>query len=158
MKKIRAVALCLIRRGDELLLERTEDERTGVTFYRPIGGTVEVGETSKEAVAREVREELGAAISEPRLLFVIENLFEYEGELGHEVDFLYEAELLDSRLYEREEVEGMEGDAPYQAVWTPLDWFRDRPKDAKLVPDGLLYLLLEQKSGRESVVRHIRTR
>ncbi|WP_397376708.1 NUDIX domain-containing protein [Paenibacillus sp. p3-SID867] len=40
-----------------------------------VGGTVEYGESSKETIIREVREELNAEIQEPKLKFVIENLF-----------------------------------------------------------------------------------
>ncbi|KAA2298336.1 NUDIX domain-containing protein, partial [Clostridioides difficile] len=60
---IRTVSLCVIRRGEELLLEEFFDEDVGITYHRPIGGTVEYGESSKITVIREVKEEIDADIS-----------------------------------------------------------------------------------------------
>jgi ADP-ribose pyrophosphatase YjhB (NUDIX family) len=64
-------------------------------FHRLVGGGVELGERSVEAVVREIGEELGTMLLEPRLLGVLENLFVFEGEAGHEVVFVYAGELAD---------------------------------------------------------------
>jgi ADP-ribose pyrophosphatase YjhB (NUDIX family) len=66
--KIRTVSLCIIRRGKDILLEESFDEAVNKSFYRPVGGTVEYGESSRLTVMREVKEEINAAITEPRLL------------------------------------------------------------------------------------------
>jgi ADP-ribose pyrophosphatase YjhB (NUDIX family) len=58
-------------------------------FHRLVGGGVELGERSVEAVVREIGEELGTTLHDPRLLGVLENIFDYEGEPGHEVVFVY---------------------------------------------------------------------
>jgi ADP-ribose pyrophosphatase YjhB (NUDIX family) len=65
---IRAVSLCVIRRRDEFLLEETFDQVTNITYYRPVGGTLEIGENSKNTVIREVKEEINADITDPKLL------------------------------------------------------------------------------------------
>lgn len=153
---IRTVSLCLIRRGDQILVEETYDKAVNKTFYRPVGGTVEYGENSKETIIREVKEELNAEIQEPKLKFVIENLFTYLDQIGHEVDFIYEADLVDNDLYKREVIEGIEGINPYKAVWKSINEFEDNEQE-KLVPDGLLDLLLANHSERISNVEHIRT-
>ncbi len=44
-------------------------------YHRLIGGSVEPGETHREAVIREVREELDAAIRDLTYLDVVENIF-----------------------------------------------------------------------------------
>lgn len=57
--------LCMIYRGDEILLQnRVADKWPGVTFP---GGHVEDGESFVEAVKREMREETGFDIGEPRI-------------------------------------------------------------------------------------------
>ncbi|WP_148616055.1 NUDIX hydrolase [Nocardioides rubriscoriae] len=62
-------------------------------YHRLIGGGVELGETSREAVLREVDEELGAAVHDLRLVTTVENIFRFDGALGHEVVFLYSGRL-----------------------------------------------------------------
>lgn len=68
---------------------------TGRRWHRPLGGNIELGETARDAAVREIREELDTTIEPPRLLTVLENIFELNGELGHEVDFIYGATLPD---------------------------------------------------------------
>lgn len=154
--KIRTVSLCLIRRGDQILVQETFDEALMKSLYRPIGGTVEYGENSKQTVIREVMEEIGAEIEEPKLIFVIENIFEYLDQTGHEIDFIYEAELIDRNLYNKEHMNGIEGETKYKAVWKPIFGFWDNP-DEKLVPDGLLELLLNQDKEKISNIKHTST-
>ena len=151
--KIRTVSLCLIRRGQEILVEETIDPMVNKTFYRPIGGTVEYGENSKDAVIREVREEINAEISDPKLIFVIENIFKYLDQVGHEVDFIYEAELADKTLYNKAILDGTEGVVKYKAVWKPIHEFTSNPTE-KLVPDGLLELLLQKNEQETNVIQH----
>ena len=64
-------------------------------FHRLVGGGVELGERSVEAVVREIGEELGTALLQPRLLGVLESIFVFEGGPGHEVVFVYTGELGD---------------------------------------------------------------
>lgn len=58
-------------------------------FHRLIGGSVELGETHREAIVREVDEELGAEIRNLTYLAAVENIFRMNGTLGHEIVFLY---------------------------------------------------------------------
>ena len=90
-----------------------------------------------------------------KLKFVIENLFTYLDQIGHEVDFIYEADLVDLN-YTKEVIEGIEGINPYKAVWKSINGFENN-KQEKLVPNGLLDLLLANYSGRISKVERIRT-
>lgn len=133
-------------------------EEDGVTFYRPIGGTVEYGEDSKSAVIREVKEEINEDIIEAKLLGVIENIFRYGDEVGHEFDFIYSAQFLNPEPYEKAVVHGVEQDMPFIAVWKPVSDFRNDPK-IKLVPDGLFELLTnEGKSDSIHHIKHISTK
>lgn len=62
-------------------------------FHRLIGGSVELGETHREAIVREVDEELSARIVDLTYLGIVENIFRYNGELGHEIVALYSGRL-----------------------------------------------------------------
>jgi len=88
--KYRASSLCIIKRDDTILLEQFPEER-GIITFRPVGGTVEYGEDSKSAVIREVKEVINEDIIEAELIGVVENIFPYYSEIGHEYDFIYEA-------------------------------------------------------------------
>jgi 8-oxo-dGTP pyrophosphatase MutT (NUDIX family) len=133
--RIRAIAIGMIVRGDELLVYRGHDGTKGETFYRPLGGEIEFGETAEDALAREFREELGVELDNVRYLETIENIYEFEGHPGHELIRVYEARLAPSSLYERDQWESELGHGV--VLWKQLDDFVREP----LYPDGLLQLL-----------------
>ena len=69
------------------------DPRDGTIVHRLLGGHVEFGEYAIDAAVREIEEEVGVEIPTPSLLAVVENIFEFHGMWGHEVIFVYHAEL-----------------------------------------------------------------
>jgi ADP-ribose pyrophosphatase YjhB (NUDIX family) len=62
-------------------------------YHRLIGGSVELGESHRTAIIREVDEELGAAIQDLAFLSTVENIFEIDGVTGHEIVFVYSGRL-----------------------------------------------------------------
>lgn len=121
-RDVRPLAVGVPRRDDELLLSRLHDDASDETFYRPIGGALEFGELSHEALEREFHEELGVRIEEYELLETLEVTFTFGGTEGHEIWFLYEVSFVDDWPYERDEVRGEEDDGgSYTAVWLPVD-------------------------------------
>ena len=62
-------------------------------YHRLIGGGVELGESHRDALVREVEEELGATVHDLTFLAVLENIFRLDGQLGHEIVFLYSGRL-----------------------------------------------------------------
>jgi len=62
-------------------------------YHRLIGGSVELGEPHRDAIVREVAEELGATIHDLAFLATVENIFLIDGEPGHEIVFLYSGRL-----------------------------------------------------------------
>jgi len=140
-ESIRPIAICLFRRGARILVSEAYDSSKQEYFCRPPGGGVEFGEPSRDAVRREIREELGAEIEGLELLGVLENIFLYEGAEGHEIVFVYDAHFTDKRMYELDELQGYEQeiDARFVARWYTPDELRE--KNVRLVPEGLTELL-----------------
>lgn len=137
MSFIRFVALCVFRKGSRILVGADYDDVKDEEFLRPLGGSVEFGETALEAVRREMREELHADISEPVQLGVLENIFTYRGGPGHEVVAVFDAQLVDRTLYDMERVPLHEELRGTEAHWIDLS----DPPEMPLYPDGLLDLL-----------------
>ncbi|MEV8508128.1 NUDIX domain-containing protein [Actinoplanes sp. NPDC051475] len=138
MTAIRPIALAAVRRGDDLLVFEGHDATKGETFYRPLGGGIEFGEPAVEALRRELREELAAELSRVELLGVLENIFAAFGRQGHEIVFVYAADLAEPSLYERDDV-GRIIDEGSPVSWQPLSRFTRG--EAILYPTGLLELL-----------------
>jgi len=118
---MRAVALCLLEHQGRLLLQEFWHEHDNYHYYRPPGGGVEHGERAGDAVRREMREELNTEISDPELIDVLENIFEYGGETKHEIVFLFRAEVLDERITGVPELQLMDNTYNFRAVWKPLE-------------------------------------
>ncbi|MEU8639010.1 NUDIX hydrolase [Amycolatopsis sp. NPDC048633] len=137
---IRPIALGLIRRREQILVFEGRDDVKGETYYRPLGGGVEFGERSDDALVREFREELDASIVVKERLGVLENVYAYRGNPGHEIAFVYEAEFVDAGLYARDEMKIL--DDPATARWVDLQDFRNGSKI--LYPAGLTELLLSE--------------
>jgi ADP-ribose pyrophosphatase YjhB (NUDIX family) len=89
-----------------------------VPFHRPLGGHVEFGEYALDTINRELFEEINQRLTEVRLLGVLENIFEWEGELQHEVVFLFRAGFADPAAYEIAEQAILdEADGRSRVIW-----------------------------------------
>src|SRR5262245_28429314 len=64
-----------------VLLHRAEHE----SFWTLPGGRAEHGETAEQTIRREMLEEIATGVLVDRLLWVVENFFEYEGVSYHEL-------------------------------------------------------------------------
>ena len=140
--KIRPLALCVFRRGDKIFLAEGYDSHEDKVFYRPIGGKIEFGERGHETVAREVMEEIQAAVSDVIYLGALENIFRFEGQPGHEIALIYDGCFTDVSLNRDDAVlQGRDdGGILYYGRWKTLDFFRN-VSAPPLYPDGLLELL-----------------
>jgi ADP-ribose pyrophosphatase YjhB (NUDIX family) len=136
--RVKSKAMGLIWRNSELLLEEVREPDGTHIGYRPLGGNIEFGEKSWETLEREFMEELGEDIKITKLHSVIENIFEWGGEAGHEIAFMYEANLLQKSTYDEEMVVRMDvsnGGQLKTAYWkNPFDL----PAGSKLLPVALL--------------------
>ena len=79
---VRGVAIC----DGRLLLCRAKG---GKSTYLP-GGHIEFGESAREALLREVREELGVEATTGRFLGVVENSFLQHGKPHAEINVVFE--------------------------------------------------------------------
>ncbi|PSQ16488.1 NUDIX hydrolase [Halobacteriales archaeon QS_8_69_26] len=143
MPGIQTTVLGIVRRDDEYLVQRLTDAG-GDPFYRPIGGGVEFGEASGEALEREFREELDAGLAAGPTVGTIENRFTWGGERQHEWVIARRAAFEDDARYDRDRFAGEDagGRIQYEATWHTLDALRTGPEP--LYPDGLGELLAGQ--------------
>ncbi len=136
---IRPLALCIFHHNGKILVNQFHDATSSESFFRPIGGGIEFGERSLDAVVREVQEELGLAIHNVELIGTLESIFTYAGKPGHEIVQVYDACFDDASVYEKPWLDGCESDgAEFRAVWCDSTSFEEV---ARLVPEGLLDLL-----------------
>ncbi len=141
--KVRPLALCVIRDGERILVQEGYDPAKEQTFYRALGGGIEFGERSQHAAAREIREELGAEVTDLEFLATIESVFVFDGLPGHEIALVYCGRFADPALNAQPILTGAEEDGtPITAVWKRLDTF-GADTSPPLYPEGLLELLTE---------------
>jgi len=134
---IRVKVLAWIEEDGHLFVVRMHDSVKGDDYYRPIGGSVEFGETTKSALHREVLEELGTAITITGEPLVLENLFTCDGKPGHEIDYIYPSKFVDPafmqhRVFTLKEANGTE----FEATWIDQSSFLNGT--LRLVPEALL--------------------
>lgn len=139
---IRPLVICIFQKGNKILVAEGYDSIRDDYFYRPIGGGIEFGETSSEALVREVEEEMETDICDIEYLGTVENLFTFNGEIGHEIVQVYDAKFVDSALYEKTTLVGIEDNGEtYNAMWKPVSEFQQGR--FRLVPGDLLDLIRE---------------
>ena len=92
----------------------------GATTYLP-GGHIEFGETGRQALVREVKEELGVDAETGAFLGVVENAFQQHGKPHAEINLVYELKLPATTP------------ARAQEDWIEFEW-RDRAHLDDLLP------------------------
>lgn len=112
------VAAVIIEQN-RVLLQKSEN---GLYWFLP-GGRVEFLEPAAEALAREMREELGAVAVIERLLWVHENFFFHRERENHELGLYYLTRLTETSLLSHECFEGIEDENQNlpQRLW--FRWF-----------------------------------
>jgi ADP-ribose pyrophosphatase YjhB (NUDIX family) len=137
--RIRPLAICVFHRQGRILVNEAVDQVKRQRFFRPLGGGIEFGEPAATAAQREIREELDAEIKGLQLLGMLENIFTYRGQPGHEIVFVYDGSFSDDSLYSMPYLAGRESNGePFKAYWRASESFSN---DTPLYPVGLLELL-----------------
>ena len=141
-KRIRPLAICVFRDRDRILVMEGYDPLKQESFYRPLGGGIEFGESSAETVCRELMEEIHVEVDRQSLRYLgtLENIFTYNGEPGHEIVLIYDGTMKDPDLYARTTIVGQEADGEeFRAIWKNIHEF-GKGKSI-LYPTGLLEML-----------------
>jgi 8-oxo-dGTP pyrophosphatase MutT (NUDIX family) len=134
--QIRVLALGLIRNGDRTFLSEGFDPVKQQTFYRAMGGGVDFGETSYDALKREFQEEIQAELTNIKYLGCIENLFVFNGKTGHELLQLFECDFVDPKFYELDQLEFAEGERKKTALWMDIETCKSG--NLRIVPEQFL--------------------
>ena len=115
------------RKAGELLVSKDYEPGADEPFYRLVDSGVEFGEHSRETVVREFRGELDVTLTDVPHVGTYEEVFTFDGEQGHEIWRVYEGDITENWLYERDRSEGYEPglDETYEAVWMTPDRLRD---------------------------------
>jgi ADP-ribose pyrophosphatase YjhB (NUDIX family) len=150
-RSIRITARCLFRHEGSRSTPRNEGQILAISgqdpdkpepHYSVPGGGVEFGETSEQAIRREMKEELGAEIADLELRAVTEEICEVLGRPHHGIVFLYEGRFVDPGFYARPVIPYVEGSEPRaRATWMPITVFLSGEK--RLVPERLVDILKE---------------
>ncbi|MEO6020082.1 MAG: NUDIX domain-containing protein [Knoellia sp.] len=133
---IRVISLVVLPNADGVMhavqvMAATRENPQG--FHRLIGGGVVFGETTRDAAVREVREELGADLSKPVLLGVLESKFEVDRVPAHEIAFVYTGRLDPSNTVPPEGGMFADNGLPMAVEWRHLD---DPHGSIPLYPSG----------------------
>lgn len=115
----------------------------GNEWHRPLGGAIEVGELSVDAVVREVREELGAVLLEPVELGVLEDIYRLDGRTAHEVSWIFVGSVEPSFL---PRPEGRYFDDAGVTGW--MEWRATSGQSLPLRPPGLQRLIDAWLAGK----------
>jgi 8-oxo-dGTP pyrophosphatase MutT (NUDIX family) len=138
--KIRVIALGLIRdSNNRTFLSEGYDPVKKDKFYRAMGGGVEFGETSKQALQREFQEEIQAEITNIRYLTCLENIFYFQGKPGHEIIQLYECDFVHPKFYQQEKIAFNEGEREKTALWIDIETLKSGR--FRLVPEEFVEFL-----------------
>ncbi|WP_289142693.1 NUDIX hydrolase [uncultured Brevibacillus sp.] len=142
----RTKALGVLIRGRQILVERFEGAHSkgaGV-YFRPIGGTIEFGEYSRQTIVREYFEELSVEIKIIRYLECLENIYRIGDAIGHEITQLYLVEFANRDEYSNDRFVVTDGNISSEAHWVEIDDFITNRK--VIYPNGIEDLLLKLKS------------
>lgn len=83
-----ATVAIILNENKEILVCKRANEPAKGTLDLP-GGFIDMYETAEEGVAREVLEETGLSIADPKYLFSIPNIYEYSNFTVHTLDMFF---------------------------------------------------------------------
>ncbi|WP_186323262.1 NUDIX domain-containing protein [Bacillus nitratireducens] len=131
--KLRAEAMILNEDHSKVLVQCDLSE----TFYRFPGGSIEFGETTKEAIMRELMEEYDLKIDVQELAVVNEHIFEWNNEKGHHGTLIHwgtvkERVTNEIRHKEHEDI---------ILIWKSIEQLKNKPT----YPDGIVSYLEDNK-------------
>lgn len=120
----RAAAVAIVQ--EKVLLLRIHP----YSFFILPGGRVEFYETSKECLRREIEEETGHSAQVSKPLWIVEDIYPFEGQDVHELCIYYEIALpknfpMDASFKREEAAKEFEEEKFYEFCWIPLTELKD---------------------------------
>ena len=94
----------VIKQGDKFLIMRVNE----TPYYHIPGGHIEIGEDSKEAVIREIKEEIGCDVKEANLFAIQENFWSKNNRKCYGIEFYHiikPEQTLKAENYEKIEID-----------------------------------------------------
>ena len=109
----------VIRFGNKVLLHHGLDKN----HYTLPGGRVKDGESTITALKREIEEEMGLEVTYIKPFSFIENFFEMNGNLYHELLLTHELEFKDKLIYKQNKIMPIEPEkiGKLEFVWCEID-------------------------------------
>ncbi|MFD6508190.1 NUDIX domain-containing protein [Bacillus sp. NPDC060175] len=129
--RLRAEAMVLNEDHSKVLVQCDENE----SFYRFPGGSIEFGETAKEAIIRELMEEYDLKVDVQELAIVNEQIFEWNNEKGHHFTLIHWGtveEIITNEIRHKEHEDII-------LIWKSLEALKEKPK----FPEGIVSYLEE---------------
>ncbi|MES5955360.1 NUDIX domain-containing protein [Bacillus fungorum] len=129
--KLRAEVMILNKDHSKVLVQCDLSE----TFYRFSDGSIEFGETAKEAIMRELMAEYELKIDVQELAVVNEHIFEWNNEKGHHCTLIHwgTVEAIITNIIRHKEHEDI------ILIWKILDELKEKPT----YPEGIVSYLEE---------------
>ena len=134
-KRIRPIAVAIIKNGNKIFVGSGNDEIKKQKFYCLLGGGIKFRETALQALKREFREEFAAELIDINLLEIIENIFVYNGDHGHEIAYIFEAGFKDPKMYEEKKYSVLDRPNSVFGEWIEYN------KSLSVYPEGVKKLL-----------------
>ncbi len=128
---------CLIENKNRYLLEKS----TECDFLNLPGGRVHAGESTLDAMKRELKEELHLENVEPKLLKVTEQFFAFDNKNYHEVDYVFYVKLKnDNPICKMEEIKNFDNENE------TMIWLNKKSlKNYKILPEFIYTLKNDKK-------------
>lgn len=131
---MRICARAIVFNGDQMLV--MERFKLGKTYYTLLGGTVEAAEDPAAAAIREVREESGLAIVNPRLVFIEEAGNPYGDQYIYLCDYTGGEPALqpdsEEAFWTKPEVN------TYKPIWLSINELKEKPFVSPLLKEAIL--------------------
>lgn len=136
MTSIRAIVIAVITHAGKLWVGEGYDSEKDETYYRPLGGGIDFGESAQAALEREFQEEINAGLKNIQYLTTLENIFTLNGKPGHQIVLVFRADFVDEKFNVMEEMIGDENGEGFVAKWVAVEDFIGGRKI--LYPEGLV--------------------
>ena len=124
----------IIIHDNKILLHKNINEE----HYALIGGRVAIGESSEEALKREIMEEMGKEVEIIEGLTTVENFFEMKGSKYYEILFVHKLEFKDEKDKKiLDTIKNIEGKDYLRYEWIDIDKIDKCPLKPKVIKDML---------------------